>query len=242
MTSTPRRICHWTASPTQPAQHHNGALYSDPRIGAYLGMGRHQMPGNVWWRTWRELPPAAPFADCKKTDPDFSFQGQWPMGGKWTTVTDPQSHTKFPLWEGHYTDPGSHLKYMPVFAGGMFEALMADQVVPETSWGPHGFGLADKRIVEVQARYTRDQLKLPVWGRSPSSIADDSGDYAGYGVEGLTFPFHGAGATQAHPNKGFSQCHDCATETVVSPHASFIALDSAPGWRTQTSPAAAALR
>ena len=38
--------------------YHNGALYSDPRISAYLGMGRGEMPGNVWWRSWRELPPA----------------------------------------------------------------------------------------------------------------------------------------------------------------------------------------
>ena len=33
------------------------------------GMGLHQMPGNVWWRSWRELPPPAPFADCQGTDP-----------------------------------------------------------------------------------------------------------------------------------------------------------------------------
>src|SRR6185437_9821002 len=61
--------------------YHNGAFYSDPRISAYIGMGLHQMPGNVWWRSWRVLPPPAPFADCQSTDPDFSWQGQWPMAG-----------------------------------------------------------------------------------------------------------------------------------------------------------------
>lgn len=40
-----------------PAGYHNGAIYSDPRIAMYLGMGLHQMPGDVWWRTWRTLPP-----------------------------------------------------------------------------------------------------------------------------------------------------------------------------------------
>jgi hypothetical protein len=50
-----------------PAGYHNGALYSDPRIAMYLGMGLHQMPGDVWWRTWRTLPPK----QCA-TDPDFS--------------------------------------------------------------------------------------------------------------------------------------------------------------------------
>ena len=36
----------------------------------------HQMPGDVWWRTWRTLPPK----QCP-TDPDYSSQGQWPVAG-----------------------------------------------------------------------------------------------------------------------------------------------------------------
>jgi hypothetical protein len=207
--------------------YHNGALYSDPRISAYLGLGRQQMPGNVWWRSWRELPPPAPFADCA-SDPDFSWQGQWPMAGAWQNIRDPQSRQTFPVWEGHYTYPGSDLTFVPTYSGGMFEALMADQVVPETSWGPHSFGLADARTVQVQIKYAREQLHLPVWGLSPSSTADDTGGYGGFGVEGLTFPYYGAGADASHPNLGLSQCHGCATEDVVTPHASFIALDSAP--------------
>lgn len=207
--------------------YHNGALYSDPRISAYLGLGLHQMPGNVWWRSWRELPPKAPFPDCT-TDPDFSWQGQWPMGGRWETVTDPQSGEQFPVWEGHYTYPGTDLRFMPTFAGGMFEALMANEVVPETSWGTHGFGLADQRAAMVQRKYATEQLGLPVWGMSPSSTADDSGGYGGYGVEGLRFPYYGAGADSDHPNEGLSQCHGCASEDVVTPHASFLALDVLP--------------
>jgi hypothetical protein len=206
--------------------YHNGALYSDPRISAYIGMGLHQMPGNVWWRSWRELPPPAPFADCA-TDPDFSWQGQWPMAGSWQTVTDPVSQQNFPVWEGHYTYPDSSLTFIPTFAGGMFEGLMANLVVPETTWGPRSFGLADARTVQVQIKYATQQLGYPVWGMSPSSTADDSGGYNGFGVEGLQFPYFGFGATAANPNLGLSQCHGCATEDVVTPHASFIALDVA---------------
>ena len=69
-----------------PAPYHVDTLYSDPRIAMYIGMGRHQMPGDVWWRTWRTLPPK----QCS-TDPDFSTQGQWPPEGYWQTYTDPQS-------------------------------------------------------------------------------------------------------------------------------------------------------
>jgi hypothetical protein len=208
--------------------YHNGALYSDPRISAYIGMGLHQMPGNVWWRSWRELPPAAPFADCQATDPDFSWQGQWPMGGSWQTYTDPQSGQQFPVWEGHYTYPGSSLAFIPTYAGGMFEGLMPNEVVPETSWGTHSFGLADTRTADVQIRYAVQQLHYPVWGMSPSSTPDDTGNYAGYGVEGLEFPYYGTGADAVHPNLGLSQCHGCATEDVITPYASFLALDVAP--------------
>jgi hypothetical protein len=208
--------------------YHNGALYSDPRISAYIGMGLHQMPGNVWWRSWRELPPPAPFADCQATDPDFSWQGQWPMAGHWQTYADPQSGRRFGVWEGHYTYPGSRLKFIPSYSGGMFEGLMANEVVPETSWGTHSFGLADARTAQVQIRYATGQLHLPVWGMSPSSTSDDTGGYGGYGVEGLTFPYNGTGASASHPNLGLSQCHGCATEDVVTPHASFLALDVAP--------------
>ena len=208
--------------------YHNGALYSDPRISAYIGMGLRQMPGNVWWRSWRELPPPAPYPDCESTDPDFSWQGQWPMPGSWQTYTDPQSGRQFPVWEGHYVYTGSDLSFIPTWAGGMFEALMANEVVPETSWGLHSFGLADERTFQVQMRYAIEQLHYPVWGMSPSSTADDAGGYGGYGVEGLAFPYYGGGADASHPNEGLSQCHGCATEDVVTPHASFLALDVAP--------------
>jgi Putative glucoamylase/Protein of unknown function (DUF3131) len=208
--------------------YHNGALYSDPRISAYLGMGLRQMPGNVWWRSWRELPPPAPFPDCQATDPDFSWQGQWPIAGSWQAYTDPQSGKQFSVWEGHYLYPGTHLTFIPTFAGGMFEGLMANEVVPETSWGGRSFGRADVRTAQVQIRYATGQLGYPVWGMSPSSTADDSGGYGGFGVEGLVFPYYGTGADASHPNLGLSQCHGCATEDVVTPHASFIALDVAP--------------
>jgi Putative glucoamylase/Protein of unknown function (DUF3131) len=208
--------------------YHNGAFYSDPRISAYIGMGLRQMPGNVWWRSWRELPPPAPYPDCASTDPDFSWQGQWPMAGSWQTYTDPQSGQQFPVWEGHYTYPDSGLTFIPTFAGGMFEGLMANEVVPETSWGRRSFGLADERTAQVQIKYATQQLGDPVWGMSPSSTADDSGGYGGFGVEGLVFPYFGTGADATHPNLGLSQCHGCATEDVVTPHASFIALDVAP--------------
>jgi Putative glucoamylase len=203
--------------------YHNGAFYSDPRISAYIGMGLNQMPGDVWWRSWRELPPQ----QCA-SDPDFSWQGQWPMGGSWQVFTDPRSGKQFNVWEGYYTYLGSDLRFIPTFAGGTFEGLMANVVVPETTWGTRSFGLADLRTAQVQMKYATEALHYPVWGMSPSSTADDSGGYGGFGVEGLTFPYFGFGATASQPNQGLSQCHGCANEDTVTPHASFIALDVLP--------------
>ncbi len=211
-----------------PAGYHNGAFYSDPRIAVYIGMGLGQMPGNVWWRSWRNLPPPAPYDNCAATDPDFSWQGQWPVAGTWQNYADPQSRQIFHVWEGHYTYPGTELKFVPTWAGGMFEGLMANEVVPETSWGTRSFGLNDLRTAQVQIKYTTEMLHYPVWGMSPSSTADDTGNYAGYGVEGLLFPYFGFGADAANPNKALSQCFACATEDVVTPHASFLALEVLP--------------
>ena len=189
-----------------PAGYHNGALYSDPRIAMYIGMGRHQMPGDVWWRTWRTDPPQR----CA-TDPAPAFD---PGTGYWQTYTDPVSGRRFPVWEGHYAYPGTSLTFVPTFAGGMFEGLMANLVVPETTWGTHSFGLNDVRWAQVQAKYATEVLDYPVWGMSPSSTADDTGGYGGFGVEGQAF---GTGSPLAW-------CTTCATEDTVSPHASAIAL------------------
>jgi Putative glucoamylase/Protein of unknown function (DUF3131) len=196
-----------------PAPYHVDTLYSDPRIAMYIGMGMHQMPGDVWWRTWRTLPPR----QCP-TDPDYSSQGQWPVPGYWRTYTDPQSGKKFNVWEGHYTYPGTSLTFVPTYAGGMFEGLMANLVVPETTWGTRSLGLDDVRWAEVQEKYATQVLHYPVWGMSPSSTADDTGNYGGFGVEGLAFP----------AGDGLAQCTTCATEDTVSPHASVIALPVLP--------------
>ena len=193
-----------------PAGYHNGALYSDPRIAMYMGMGLHQMPGDVWWRTWRTDPPPLCATDPQPTDD--------PGTGYWQRYTDPVSGKQFEVWEGHYTYPGTSLTFVPTFGGGMFEGLMANLVVPETEWGPHSFGLNDLRWAQVQVRYATDELGHPVWGMSPSSTADDTGDYGGFGVEGQAF---GTGSPLAW-------CTNCATETTVSPHASAIALPVLP--------------
>jgi Putative glucoamylase/Protein of unknown function (DUF3131) len=197
--------------------YHNGALYSDPRMSAYIGMGLHQMPGNVWWRSWRTFPPK----QCP-TDPDFNgFQGQAQIpgvNGYWQVYKDPQSGQPFNVWEGHYTYPTDNSTFIPTYGGGMFEAEMDNQIVPETSWGTHSFGLADLRYAQVQLKYATQALKYPAWGLSCSSTADDLGGYGCFGAMGALFPL----------GQQLALCGTCNPETILSPYSSFISLDVLP--------------
>lgn len=121
--------------------------------------------------------------------------------------TDPQSGKQFTVFEGHYTYGG--INFVPSWGGSMFEGLMNNLVIPETSWGPKGFGLNDLRYAQAQIAYTQQTLHYPIWGLSPSSTPDDTGGYQAYGAHAL--------ATNA-------SCCPYA-ETAITPHASFLALD-----------------
>ena len=81
--------CGWARQATRN-MYHNGALYSDPRISAYIGMGLHQMPGNVWWSSWRELPPHTG-ARTIRTSHGRGNRRVPAVNGYWQMYTDPQS-------------------------------------------------------------------------------------------------------------------------------------------------------
>jgi hypothetical protein len=182
---------------TGPATFHYGLLNTETRIGAYIGIGTHKMPGDVWWRTFRTLPAS-------------DVNEQTPQGYN-MLYKDPQSGKQFTVFEGHYSYGG--INFVPSFGGSMFEGLMDNLVIPETSWGPHSFGLNDLRYAQAQIAYARQTLHYPVWGLSPSSTPDDSGNYQAYGAHGL--------ATNGNDVSAYA-------ETAVTPHASFLALDVDP--------------
>jgi hypothetical protein len=180
-----------------PATFEYGMLNAETRIAAYIGIGTHTMPGDVWWRTWRTMPA------------DYTWQGQPPQGSN-VTYTDPQSGKTFTVFEGHYSSNG--INFVPSWGGSMFEGLMDNLVIPETTWGPTSFGLNDQQYAQAQIAYATHTLGYPVWGLSPSSTPDDTGNYDAYGAHAL--------ATNAN----------CCPydETAVTPHASFLALGVRP--------------
>lgn len=180
---------------TGPATFEYGMLYSETRIAAYIGMGTGQMPGDVWWRTWR-------------TEPAQFGQRQVPSGPT-VTVTDPLSGKKFQVVEGHYTYDG--IDFVPSWGGDVFEGLMDDLVVPETQVAPQGFGANDVDYTKATIAYDTNTLGFGVWGLSPSSTPDDTGNYQAYGSQLLG----------TDPNPDY-------TQTAVTPHASFLALNVLP--------------
>jgi hypothetical protein len=178
---------------------HYGLLNTETRIGAYIGIGSHTMPGDVWWRTWRTLPRT------------FDWQGQppQPVPPKLVTYRDPQSGKSFTVDEAHYNWPvATGIPYVPSWGGSQFEALMDPLAIPEAQWGPKNFGINGLRYAQAQVKYATETLGYRVWGLSPSSTPDDTGHYDAYGASRMA-----------------SNSNCCPYDQwAITPHASFIAL------------------
>jgi hypothetical protein len=107
------------------------------------------------------------------------------------------------FFQGHYDYEG--IKFVPSWGGSMFEGLMPGLLMKEKELGTQGLGLNNARHVEVQQAYADDQ-DYPAWGFSPAAVP---GDYQEFGVP--------AAGIEGYPETG-----------IVTPHASFLALDYDP--------------
>jgi hypothetical protein len=103
------------------------------------------------------------------------------------------------------------LRVVPSWDGSMFEALMVTLFIPEADWAPHGWGVNHTLYVRASIENALKDARLTAWGASPASIP--GGGYRVYGVPALT----------ADGRKS-----DGSGETVMTPHASFLAMPYAP--------------
>ena len=197
-----------------PAPYHVDTLYSDPRIAIYMGMGMHQMPGDVWWRTWRTLPPK----QCP-TDPDFSYAGPVAAGGVLADLHRPAVGQEVQRLGGplhlprHLADVRADLCRRHV-RGADGQPRRARNDLGTAQLGPRRSALGRRSRSSTRPRCCTTRCGASRRRARPTTPAD----YGGFGVEGLAF---GAG-------EGLAQCNTCATETTVSPHASAIALPVLP--------------
>lgn len=214
---------------TGPATFEYGNLNTDPRIAAYMGIGLGQLPGDVWWRTWRTLPAS------------FTWQTQPPVGPT-VVYPDPYTGQRFSVVEGHYSYDG--ITYVPSWGGSEFEALMAPLVVPETTWGPNSFGVNDVNYAEASIAYAKKALGYPVWGLSPSSTPGTSGGYTAYGAyplgSGGTGNAYSASAVTPYasflalpvvPQQAFANIRALVHDypSIVGPYGLFDAVDPTTG-------------
>jgi hypothetical protein len=95
----------------------------------------------------------------------------------------------------------------------MFEALMVSLLVPEADWAPQSWGANHPLYVRAQIEYGLEDARLGYWGLSASS--SPGGGYVAYGVAALGLRTHSEHAIR--PREG-----------IVTPHASFLALQFAP--------------
>lgn len=138
----------------------------------------------------------------------FKMVRTFPDNYDWTTQR-PQGRI-----EKRYKDTTYHggwyeykdYKFVPSWGGSMFEALMPTLLIDEKKWAPNSLGRNNKTHTEVSIDYTLNELNYPVWGMSPSS--NPEGGYSEYGVKQL--------GTQGYKSG------------VVTPHATFLALYTAP--------------
>jgi hypothetical protein len=110
----------------------------------------------------------------------------------------------YSFYGGYYEYKG--IKLVPSWGGSMFEALMPTLALDEKNLARGGLGLNDLNHILAQIKFAKEDENLPVWGFSP--CANPEGGYAEYGAKPCGIK----------PYKA----------TVVTPHASFLALEFAP--------------
>jgi hypothetical protein len=105
------------------------------------------------------------------------------------------------------------IQFVPTWDGTMFEALMVSLLVPEADWAPQSWGTNHPLYVRAQIEYGLHDAQLGYWGLS--AACTPGGGYGAYGVAALGVRTHSEHATR--PREG-----------IVTPYASFLALQFAP--------------
>jgi hypothetical protein len=192
--------------------HHYGSLNTEPRIASYIGIARGQVPATHYFKMWRTFPDTC----------DWSWQEMKPEGVM-------RTYLGVDVFEGHYTYAGMDI--VPSWGGSMFEALMVPLLVPEETWAPHSWGVNHPLYVKAQIYHGKEEAGYGYWGFSPSNNPD--GGYREYGVDPIGLNPDGYASDQERTlvDYGFEGCRPGAPPPddygrgVVTPHASFLALD-----------------
>ncbi len=137
-----------------------GLLYSEPRLGSLIAIGKGDVPESHWFKLARTFPV------------DWTWQSMTPLGRAPRVINGYKVDGGYYEWRG--------IRYLPSWGGSMFEAMMPGIVLDGEAHAPNSLGPNAIAHVDVQRRYAQEELNLPVWGMSPSANPD--GGYGEYGV------------------------------------------------------------
>lgn len=194
--------------------HTYGTLNTEPRIASYIGIVRGQLPAEHYYRMWRTFPDT-----CDWGWPEMQPEGEW------------REYMGVDVFEGTYTY--RDITLVPSWGGSMFEALMVPLLVPEEEWAPETWGRNHPLYVAGQIEHGLVEAGYGYWGFSPSN--NPAGGYREYGVDAMGMDTDGYTSDQQRTSHGY--IGECRPEEpqptewgngVVTPHASFLALDYAP--------------
>lgn len=203
--------------------HHYGSLNTEPRIASYIGIAYNGIPATHYYKMWRTFPET-----CDWGWPEMNPEGEI------------RTYSGVDVYEGHYTYRGMDI--VPSWGGSMFEALMVPLLVPEETWGARSWGVNHPLYVRAQIEHGLQEAEYGYWGFSPSN--DPAGGYREYGVDPIGMEPNGYASDQerTHVDYGFETpdgtgyCPEREPKPgptdygqgVVTPHASFLALDYEP--------------
>ena len=111
---------------------------------------------------------------------------------------------------------------------------MVPLFVPEEEWGPRNWGINHPLYVQAQIEHGLEEAEYGYWGFSPSN--NPAGGYREYGVDPIGLNPDGYASDQERTlvDYGFEGCRPGQPppteygQGVVTPHASFLALEFAP--------------
>ncbi len=191
--------------------HHYDTTVSETRITSYLGISQGQIPGSHWFAMWRTFSPGC----------DYSWSESEPVGQM-------RRYLGIDVYEGALTYRG--MRIVPGWGGSMFEELMPDVFVPESSWAPRSWGVNHPLHVRAQKEHGLEEAGYGYWGFSPCS--NPAGGYREYGVDALGLNPTGYLSDQESTDfdAGYGTCREGVNpnptfgDGVVTPHASFLAM------------------
>ena len=202
--------------------HHYGSFNTEPRIASYIGIALGQVPPEHYFAGWRTFPPTC----------DWSWVEMAPQG-------ETRTYLGIEVYEGHYTYRGMNI--VPSWGGSMFEALMVPLIVPEEDWGQESWAINHPLYVQAQIEHGLEEAQYGYWGFSPSN--NPEGGYREFGVDPLgmdpggyttdlerttvDYGFADPSGTGYCPGREPQPLPEQYGQGVVTPHASFLALDFA---------------